>query len=498
MHDRAAEFPQDMFAETPAPKTAHAPKGSVRDLIMDAVATTGDAGMHIKEIASATEKEPGHIRTWLATGGKKELHLEAMGGGRYRLKPLTENTAAEVPAPQVVESVAPAPKPAPKPSLFEAIPLPKAKPKPAEEPEQAPKGLPLWTVRELLAYVPDDSEEIWPDGRLSMGERTVIVGAPGVGKSRLVLQSSICTILGWDFLGWKTQGTGLKWLFLQTENSARRLKFDLSAMMRNLSLADKERVNDCIRILNVNAMDFSSICMIGAHPDRMAIDATLKGWPADIVVVDPLRDAGNGDLNTDVVMTETCQGISSMVRKYNPKAVPLVLHHGRTGAAEASKVFGDDSASFGRNSKVLLGWTRSQINVAPAGVDHPDVVIVGCGKNSNGKKWEPFAAQLNEDTMFYERLSLEEFPLDAWETNMATEVAKRKKQKEDFPKEVLLDLLGAEQLTHGEMLERAERTKGSNGEFWKKPTFDRKWRDLKKFKLIEESKAEPGEWRAKQ
>jgi len=107
--------------------------------------------------------------------------------------------------------------------------------------------------------------------------------------------------------------------------------------------------------------------------------------------------------------------------------VPLVLHHGRTGASEASKVFGDDAASFARNSKVLYGWLRSQINIAPAGQNHPGTVIVGCGKNNNGPRWEPFAAQLDEETMTYHRIPPQNFDLSEWEKNMATEIGKRKK-----------------------------------------------------------------------
>lgn len=298
--------------------------------------------------------------------------------------------------------------------------------------------LPLWELDDLLNYKPDETEEIWPGGILSKGERTAIVGAPGIGKSRLTLQAAIATILGKPFLGWPTNGQGLKWLFLQTENSARRLKADLTAMTDHLPEAQRALLRQYMRILNISALDFATICMMDGHPDRGAILATLEKWQPDVVPIDPLRDAGIGDPNKDADMTDTCKGIDSTMRRSNPRRVPLVVHHGRTGAVEASKVFGDDAASFARNSKVLYGWTRSQINVAPAGADWPGVVIFGCGKNNNGPKWEPFAAKLNESFMTYRRLDPDEFDLGEWEEKMASE---RRKKKTSIEPERVADVL---------------------------------------------------------
>jgi len=96
---------------------------------------------------------------------------------------------------------------------------------------------------------------------------------------------------------------------------------------------------------------------------------------------------------------------------------------------EAGKVFGDDASSFARNSKVLYGWLRSQINVAAAGVDWPGVVIFGCGKCSNGPQWGAFAARLDDATMTYRRLEPDEFDLDEWAEAMGGKPRKTARQK---------------------------------------------------------------------
>ena len=101
---------------------------------------------------------------------------------------------------------------------------------------------------EILAmqFSPDDF--LLESGYLAKGDPIAFCGAAGVGKSRLYMQLVIALVTGRDFLGWKTRGKGTRWLILQTENSNRRLKSDLSAMLSDLTETEKQAVDEGIII----------------------------------------------------------------------------------------------------------------------------------------------------------------------------------------------------------------------------------------------------------
>jgi hypothetical protein len=100
------------------------------------------------------------------------------------------------------------------------------------------KPLSLRSPLEILKMEFDPADLLLANGYLVKGSALTILGQGGLGKSRFALQLAVCSILGRDFLGWKTSGAEVKWLFLQTENGCRRLKADLGKMMASLSKTD--------------------------------------------------------------------------------------------------------------------------------------------------------------------------------------------------------------------------------------------------------------------
>jgi RecA-family ATPase len=274
--------------------------------------------------------------------------------------------------------------------------------------------LTIRTIDEILAMKFDDTELILTNGYLARGERTAVCGMGGVGKSRLMMQLALCCRAGRDFLGWLTQGLELIWLFLQTENSNRRLKSDLERMLPAFTAAEQEAIKAGLFLHTLEADDDGFLMLDLQNSERIA-DAIAKTG-ADVVVFDPLRDFGADDLNADKHMTDTLREISRITKRGNPKRVPLVIHHAGTGKAGIQKAIGFDRSSFGRNSKVLFSWSRALINVAPARPDDNDLVIIASGKCSNAPEFEPFAARLDEATMLYQRE--EDFDFDEWQRSL--------------------------------------------------------------------------------
>jgi hypothetical protein len=133
------------------------------------------------------------------------------------------------------------------------------------------------------------------------------------------------------------------------------------------------------------------------------LEECIIEYAPDVIVWDPLRDFNIGNLDNDSDMASTLSTISRLTRLRNPRRSSIVLHHALTGRLGSSKAVGYDRSSFGRNSKVLMGWGRSQVNWAPYNEDNNETLVVASGKCNNFAEFEPFAITLDTTTMMYAR-----------------------------------------------------------------------------------------------
>jgi hypothetical protein len=288
---------------------------------------------------------------------------------------------------------------------------------PTDGEEQAAQRPPL-TLRkpsEFLAMQFDDSDIILGDRLLAASQSLVIAAAGGMGKSRLLLQAAACIVSRRKFLAFDSGGENLHWLILQTENSNRRLKEDMTrlrAWLRDDWSCFAERVT-------IHSIETDSDCFVSLDSTEniTGIEAAIEKAKPDIIAIDPLNDFGIGDLNKDADMKATLQALSRVCRKGNPQRAIIVLHHAITGRSGAAKATGYDRASFARNSKTLHAWARAQINLAPFDSDSNDRLIVACGKCSNGKEFARFGVKLNPETMIYE--TDPSVDVDQWQHDMA-------------------------------------------------------------------------------
>jgi hypothetical protein len=282
--------------------------------------------------------------------------------------------------------------------------------------------LTIRTVDQILEMKFDDADLILENGYATKGDLSAICGMGGVGKSRLAIQFAFCCRAGREFLGWRTRGRDLRFLFLQTENSCRRLNSDIARMLGGFTPQEQESIKGGV-FFHTLEQDDDGFLALDAENKQRILDKITK-TRADVVVWDPLRDFSLDDLNSDKFMGETLSDILCLTKCDNPKRFPLAIHHAATGKAGAQKATGWDRSSFGRNSKVLQMKARAVINVAPAKSEDNSTIIIGSGKGNNAPEFEPFAARLSFETMLYARD--EDFDLEGWKQEVGSAKTTRK------------------------------------------------------------------------
>lgn len=282
-------------------------------------------------------------------------------------------------------------------------------------PQEQKPPLSIRKPEEILALPQDPHDTILGDRLLAKGQSLTILGPGGVGKSRIVLQLAAETIVGRPFIGLETHGAGLRWLIIQVENGNRRLQFDLRHL-RDAFGKDWSTINERLLIHTLET-DRDGWLSLDAEENQVAIADAIQTHAADVVVFDPLNQFCIGDPNKDMDMAATCQTLTRLCRKGNPQRAILPLHHTITGRAGAAKSFGMERAGYGRNSKVLLAWTRGQMNLAPMSADNNELLAVSCGKCNDGKEFPPFAVRLNPESMLYEVAT--DVDMDAWRDEVA-------------------------------------------------------------------------------
>jgi hypothetical protein len=147
------------------------------------------------------------------------------------------------------------------------------------------------------------------------------------------------------------------------------------------------------------------------------ITKAIKGCGSNIVVGDPLSGFSLEDLNSDKEMLLTAREYGRIVRQGDQKRTPLLVQHARTGRSGAASAVGYDRGSYARNSKALHGWTRSQINLSPYNEENNDILVVASGKCNNAREFEPFAIELDKESMNYH---VTDADLGKWKERVST------------------------------------------------------------------------------
>jgi RecA-family ATPase len=358
------------------------------------------------------------------------------------------------------------------------------------EPEQpAPSAngkLTIWTPSQFLAYEDDPQDILLENGYLEKGSPVAFCGPPGIGKSRLIMQLAITSILGAAFLGWRTNAANLRWLILQNENGNRRIKSEYEAMLGAMTFEDRKKLDEALFMAAI-VSDIDGDLNLADSAVYKRVREAVGDFKPDLVVGDPLTALTSEDLNSDQAMLSAARTFGRVARVDNMKAVPVLIHHARTGKAAQEGMSGADRASFARNSKALYGFIRSQINMGPVEEKKNDRLFFASGKCNNFREFDEIIIELDHATRFYLKTSEN---ADEVRDNRrdghggrpnkfhAKDLQKYLRRDESRPKaDVKLEVC----------MKHSISTK----------TFDRHWNDAIEFGLIEEDSNNNGIWVAK-
>ena len=311
------------------------------------------------------------------------------------------------------------------PHIVDFAPTPTTEPMPGDalfdDIDASPPAKPLsvWTPDELLAWQPPTDDVIV--GELDRGyvvreELTVVIGPPGVGKSRLISWGAICAITGRAFAGLPTNNGPTKWLLVGNENSRRRQRHDLERMMSALTDEERALVRSHLR-LHVLAEPRDGCLDLGDHEAREAIGATLRLHAPDVVVFDPWANMVPGDENKNADVRDGVRHLMNIVRLTAPRAACIVVHHARTGAATVSLAGNRFAgASLSRGGKALPSAARCEIAVWPGDSEDGGRIVITCEKSNNAPLFVPRGLKLDADTMTY---AIDpDFSAEAWKDDV--------------------------------------------------------------------------------
>ena len=267
---------------------------------------------------------------------------------------------------------------------------------------------PKYVVRsaaEILKMNPQPPVEVW-GGITLTNDVFEIVGASGVGKSRIMLNLALTQVLAdkggsGTFAGLPTFVGPLKWLLLGTENGIYRLYTDLRRMTRYCN-EEQMKVLDERLFLTTLEGDGDTYMAVDDEANVAKLEATIASVQPDIIVFDPWGDICGGSELDDKVVRETVAVLRRLrvgVKDFMPV---VIVNHARMGELENLKATGLDAANFGKNSKALYTISRAVWNLNYPTADPTDGYVgLYNVKRSNGKPYPNRCIELDQEQMAY-------------------------------------------------------------------------------------------------
>lgn len=228
------------------------------------------------------------------------------------------------------------------------------------------------TVWDLLNE--EDEQEDWIiPGLIERGERIVITGSEGLGKSTIIKQIACCVAAGvhpWNHD--RVSREGFRVLHIDTENSRRQSRRNYrwigAGMPQNAADDWRRRVTLHVRTEGVNL----------AGRDRSWFHQVAAAASPDLIVLGPAYKVMSGlDPNKDVDVLSLFSAIDE-VRTRHDAAVLIEAHspHGADGVARTVRPFG---------SSVWLRWPEVGIGLRVDEQEEKNRLLMGHRVNKGGR-----------------------------------------------------------------------------------------------------------------
>ncbi len=280
-------------------------------------------------------------------------------------------------------------------------------------------GLTIVDLDGLFSVTEDEQSASLVGDRVIVSDNlSLLVGAKGTGKSRLVSQLIVEQAIGTHWLGkFPFQRRELKILMFQDENSRLRMQQTLGAQLRGHPPEVRERVNRTLRCLIPEKLSDLFLSFRGRESARRMKQAVREVKP-DLVIFDPWsKYAQLENQNDNAMAQDALQAMFEIACCENPKMPILLVAHSLGGKMGAGKAVGWDSDEFIKGAKAPCEICRSQINVVRGDAMDSDLLLISHGKCNDAKKFEPFAVRLDPSEMRYHYDP--DFDFDQWQADLA-------------------------------------------------------------------------------
>jgi len=205
-------------------------------------------------------------------------------------------------------------------------------------------GLEVTTARDLCALPdpPASGELLGP--LLVRGNRLVLGGHTGEGKTTLALSIARAVALGEDFLGWR--GAGGRVLVIDAEQGLKTIK----RRLREAGLEDTDAI-DYARVPDGLSLDTND-------EQVAAVDARLAAGDYSLVLADPLYKLSAGDSNDERQAVELMRRFDAWRERYGfALLLPVHCRKPPMGAKFSIHEFFGSSAYL-RGAEVVIGLQR--------------------------------------------------------------------------------------------------------------------------------------------